>query len=275
MGENDTQKEQIAGLYDRAAASYGTVGPGIFAYGGRQLVERIGLAEGARVLDVGAGRGANLFPAAEAVGPGGQVMGIDLALGMVEETTAEITRRHLSNASMLQMDAEQMTFADASFDTVLCSFAIFLFPHLEQALAEFFRVLRPGGNVGITVAQDLDALTHWYGEHLTAYHERYHFPLSAGGGKGRDYAELPQYLTQAGFSDVQMLEEQADFVYANAQEWWDSKWTHGTRYSLECMAPEVLAQFKEEVFARLEQEAQSGDIHETLRFQFILAEKHP
>ena len=81
-------------------------------------------------------------------------------------------------------------------------------------------------------------------------------------GQGRNYAELPQYLTQAGFSAVQILEEQADFVYASAQEWWDAKWTHGTRYSLERMAPEVLAQFKDEVFARLEQEAQSGDIHE-------------
>lgn len=273
MSTNDTQKEQIAGLYDRAAARYGRVGPDFFSYGGRHLVERIGLAAGARVLDVGAGRGANLFPAAEAVGPGGQVMGIDLAQGMVEETTAEITRRNLSNASMLQMDAEQMTFADASFDAVLCSFAIFLFPHLEQALGEFFRVLRPGGKVGITVAQHLDALNGWYGEHLTAYHERYHFPLSAGGGQGRNYGELPQYLTQAGFGAVRVLEEQADFVYASAQEWWDSKWTHGTRYHLEQMAPEVLAQFKGEVFARLEQEAQADGIHETLRFQFMLAEK--
>jgi hypothetical protein len=39
------------------------------------------------------------------------------------------------------------------------------------------------------------------------------------------------------------------------------------------MAPEVLAQFKDEVFARLEQEAQAGGIHETLRFQYVLAEK--
>ena len=58
------------------------------------------------------------------------------------------------------------------------------FPHLEQALSEFFRALRPGGKVGITVAQDLDALSHWYGEHITGYHKRYQFPLHAGSGKG-------------------------------------------------------------------------------------------
>jgi hypothetical protein len=72
---------------------------------------------------------------------------------------------------------------------------------------------------------------------------------------------------------VQVFQEQADFVYADAQEWWDSRWTHGPRYSLEQMAPEVLVQFKDEVFARLAQEAQSQGIHETLRLQYIFADK--
>ena len=273
MNENERQKEQIAGLYDRVASAYGQVGPNFFAYAGQHLVERVGLAAGAYVLDVGVGRGANLFPAAEAVGPGGQVIGVDLARGMVEETTAEIVRRHLPQANMLQMDAEHLTFADASFDAVLCSFAIFLFPNLEQALAEMFRVLRAGGKLGIAVAQDLDAFSHWFGAHLTTYHERYHFPLRAGSGKGSNYAELPHALTQAGFGAVQVQEEQADFVYATAQQWWDSRWTHGPRYALEQMAPVVLAQFKEEVFARIIEEAQADGLHETLRFRYILAEK--
>ena len=58
-------------------------------------------------------------------------------------------------------------------DYVLCAFAIFLFPHLEQALSEFFRVLRPGGMLAITVARDLDTLSHWYGERITEYSWRY------------------------------------------------------------------------------------------------------
>jgi SAM-dependent methyltransferase len=174
---------------------------------------------------------------------------------------------------MLQMDAEHLTFPDAFFDYALCGFAIFLFPDLEQALSEFFRVLRPGGKIGITVAQDRDALSHWYGEHVTAYHLRYQFPLYAGGGKGSNYADLPQYLTNAGFTDVQVLQEQADFVYADAQEWWNSRWTHGPRYALEHMEPPVLVQFKAEVFAKLVQEAQSHGIHETLQIQYILADK--
>ena len=72
---------------------------------------------------------------------------------------------------------------------------------------------------------------------------------------------------------MQVLQEEADFVYANAHEWWDSRWTHGPRYALEQMAPEVLTQFKNEVFTRLAQEAQSHGIHETLRLQYILADR--
>jgi len=248
------------------------VGPNIFAYAGKHLVERIGMIEGAQVLDIAAGRGANLFPAAEMAGPQGQVVGIDLAEGMVQETRAEIERRKLHNATMLQMGAEHLIFPEDSFDYVLCGFAIFLFPSLEQTLSEFFRVLRPGGKLGITVAQDLDALSQWYGRHITEYHMRYQFLLRAGGGNGGNYSELPQYLINAGFKQVQVLYEQADFVYADAEEWWNSRWSHGPRYALEQMTPKVLAQFRAEVFAKLAQEAHSNGIHETLRIQYILAD---
>jgi ubiquinone/menaquinone biosynthesis C-methylase UbiE len=230
------------------------------------------IAEGAKVLDVAVGRGANLFPAAEKVGLRGQVIGIDLAANMVQETKAEIERRGIQNATVLQMDAEQLVFDPASFDDVLCGFAIFLFPHLEQVLSEFFRVLRTGGKLGITIARNPDALSQWYGKRLTEYHEQYHFPLNAG-GRQLDYSEIPSYLARAGFVDVQVLHEQAKFDYADAQQWWDEKWTHGTRYSLEHMSPEVLAQFKKEVFARLEEAQRQDGIYEERDLQFVIGTK--
>ncbi|HEY7348610.1 MAG TPA: methyltransferase domain-containing protein [Ktedonobacterales bacterium] len=273
MDTPETQKQQIAGLYDRVAAAYGSVGPNFFAHVGAHLIEHIGITPGARVLDVAAGRGANLFPAARQVGPRGQVIGIDLAPGMVQETTAELARRGISHASMLHMDAEHLTFPDASFDYLLCGFAIFLFPHLEQALAHFFRVVRPGGKIGISVASDLHALSHWFGQRLTDYHQRHQFPIRAGGGQGSNYAQLPQHLSLAGFTAIEVRQEQADFTYADPQEWWSARWTHGPRYALEHMPPAVLAQFQAEVLARLAQEAASGGIHETLNIQYILASK--
>lgn len=271
-------KDNIASLYNRVASTYGRVGPDRFAYAGKGLVERIGINEGARVLDVGVGRGANLFPAADKVGPRGNVIGIDLAEEMLRETGAEIERRGLRNAFVLSMDAEHLWFDDASFDYVLCGFAIFLFPHFEQALTEFFRVLRPGGTagitvrvpgkLGITVAHD-GSLSRWYSKLITEYHERHHFPLSAGGAR-LDLEELPAHLARAGFADVYVLQEQTDFIYADARQWWDARWTHGTRYSLENMTSEVLEQFKAEVFTRLAEEQRPDGIHEEWNLHYVI-----
>ncbi len=216
MNADDAVKASIAHLYNRVASSYGRVGPDPFGYAGQSLVERIGIREGARVLDVGVGRGANLFPAATAVGAQGRVIGIDLAERMLLETAEEIHKRQLSQAQVMRMDAEHLEFPPASFDAALCGFAVFLFPHLDQTLSEFLRVLRNGGRLGITLAHHPDALSRWYGAHLTEYAERYQFPLTAR-GQTTDLSDLPARLARIGFMEVHEYHERATFVYADAQ----------------------------------------------------------
>src|SRR5215467_8227718 len=100
----DAAKAEVAALYSLVAPMYGTVGPAVFAHFGRGLVEMMGISTGARVLDVAAGRGAILFPAAEKAGAAGRVTGIDLAGKMVQGTAADIERRGLKQAIMLLMD---------------------------------------------------------------------------------------------------------------------------------------------------------------------------
>ena len=63
---------------------------------------------------------------------------------MVRATNEEAERRGLG-IPVRVMDAEQLDFPDAEFDRVLCGFGVMFFPHLDQALAEFRRVLKPGG----------------------------------------------------------------------------------------------------------------------------------
>ena len=69
------------------------------------------LLAGTNVLDVAAGRGALLFPAAAKVGANGYVTGIDFSPDMVRETAKDIESRKLNHAEIRQMDAEQMNFA--------------------------------------------------------------------------------------------------------------------------------------------------------------------
>src|SRR5689334_4965853 len=80
-------KARIAGIFDRAAPTYDQTGVEFFGPPGRELVRLAGIAAGQRVLDLGCGRGNVLFPAAEAVGPTGEVIGVDFAPGMLTATT--------------------------------------------------------------------------------------------------------------------------------------------------------------------------------------------
>src|SRR6266576_6371116 len=116
------------------AATYDRVGVDYFEIFGRQLVATAHLAPGERVLDIGCGRGAVLFPAADAVGAQGQVTGIDLSPGMVQATASEVEHRGLNHVDVHVMDAQGPTLPTASYDVVLAGLAIFFLPDPVVAL---------------------------------------------------------------------------------------------------------------------------------------------
>lgn len=148
--EAENAKALVAQVFSDSADTYDQV-IDFFAPFGRALVDGARLAPGAKVLDVASGRGACLYPALSAVGADGFVTGIDIAPGMVEALGAELTGRGIANAEVRVGDAEALEFADGSFDAVLGGFMIFFCPDPEQVLAEFARVLKPGGVVALTI----------------------------------------------------------------------------------------------------------------------------
>jgi len=143
-------KAMVGGTFSAAAATYDQVIP-FFAPFGRALVAAADLDRGARVLDVASGRGACLYPALDSIGPEGSVVGVDLAPGMVDALAADLAARGVANASVQVGDAEALEFPAGSFDAVLAGFMIFFAPDPDQVLAEFARVLKPGGMVALTV----------------------------------------------------------------------------------------------------------------------------
>jgi O-methyltransferase/aklanonic acid methyltransferase len=269
-----TQKRLTAALYDSVAPIFDRVGPTVFARFGEQVVVLADIRPGSVVLDVATGRGANLFPAARAVGPAGRVVGIDFAEGMVDQTRQEIARLGLNHAIVLPMDAEALTFPDASFDAVLCSFAYFFFPHLEHALTGFYRVLRPGGVLGLTAWAQGDERWRWYEDQLVATFEcaGLPFPAQLGGGH-RDLDELKELLSTTGFREVRRVPLEVEAIYTDAEEWWAAKWTHGTRRPLEAMPESLRAAFIQDVTARMAPLRQPDGYHELWRVNCLLATK--
>ena len=114
--------------------------------GGRRLVERLGLEEGAHVLDIGCGTGRLARWIGERLGPRGSVVGID----PLEERIG-IARAHGGALRFEVGQAEDLgAFEDASFDAVCMSSVLHWVSDKAKALAEIRRVLRPGGRVGVT-----------------------------------------------------------------------------------------------------------------------------
>ena len=133
--EGNRKREESRRVFSEAAPIYDRIGPPIFSRFGQRLVDVSEMPLGANVLDVAAGRGAVLFPAAAKVGTSGRVIGIDFTTAMVRETAKDIASRKIANAEIRQMDAEQMEFDDAAFDCVTCGFALWMFAEPARVLA--------------------------------------------------------------------------------------------------------------------------------------------
>ena len=109
------------------------------------LLALAALRAGERVLDVACGTGLVSFRAAEAVAPGGEVVGTDISESMVEIARARAEALGRSNTAFERMDAEGMRLADASFDAALCALGLMYVPDPVQALKEQHRLLKPDG----------------------------------------------------------------------------------------------------------------------------------
>ena len=112
------------------------------------LLRAARLAPDQRVLDIAAGTGLAAEAAAEAVGPSGHVVAADISPAMVER--ARERRGALPNVSFAVEDGQALSFPDQSFDAVLCNMGLMYFPDPGRGLAEFQRVLRPGGRAVVS-----------------------------------------------------------------------------------------------------------------------------
>ena len=112
------------------------------------LLSAAALQSGESVLDVACGTGVIARLASERVGPGGKVVGIDVAPDMIEVARTTTAPSGLA-IEWREGDAASLPFPDGSFDIVLCQMSLMLFPDQATALAEMRRVLTAGGRVAL------------------------------------------------------------------------------------------------------------------------------
>ena len=111
---------------------------------GRQAAIDAAERVGGRILEVGVGTGISLPGYSSA----NRIVGIDLSEPMLRKAQERVAELSLHNVVRLEvMDAEHLSFTDASFDVVVAHYVVSTVPNPEAALDEFARVLRPGGEI--------------------------------------------------------------------------------------------------------------------------------
>ena len=261
-------KAEIAGVFSRTAGLYGQVGPPFFDYFADKLVDYVEVPSGSRVLDLATGTGAALRAAATATGETGTVVGVDISLEMTLRAKEVAATHGVSNADFCVMDAESVGFTTESFDVVLCAMGLMFLPNLPAVLSQITHLLRKPGRLGISTFGGQDEMSRRLVELARSYGVSKHLvwnPL-------RTEEEHEQLLEQFEFANIQTSNEEADFVYADKDEWWLMNWSAGLRGILEEIPNNQREQFKLDAFHSLGEYDQDDGIHHPRNALYTRAE---
>jgi phosphatidylethanolamine/phosphatidyl-N-methylethanolamine N-methyltransferase len=143
LSYKELDKETIAKAYARWAPVYDLVFGAVFERGRQAAIaaaERIG----GRILEVGVGTGISLPD----YSPRNRLCGVDTSEPMLRKAKERVAEHGLTNVEGLWvMDAEHLSFPNASFDVVVAQYVITTVPDPEATLDEFARILKPGGEI--------------------------------------------------------------------------------------------------------------------------------
>jgi arsenite methyltransferase len=170
------------------------------------------LRPGEVVLDLGSGGGIDCFLAARKVGPEGRVIGLDMTPDMIKLARRNAKKVGVTNVDFRYGEMEDIPLPDESVDIIISNCVINLSPDKDAVFGEAYRVLRPGGRMGVS-----DIVI--YGELPQSIRNRLDAWASCVAG-ALDESDYLSKIRAAGFEEVTVLSR--DYVkVGEAAEWED------------------------------------------------------
>jgi len=147
LGEDAHRASRV---YGAAADHYDWTALSFWDRFGAATVSRLQLPRGGSALDLCCGAGASAVPAAQAVGPTGHVLAIDVAEPLLKLARTRAAGAGLANIKFRHGDATCTGLEPGRFDAVICVFGIFFARDMPAFAAEMWRLVRPGGLLAVT-----------------------------------------------------------------------------------------------------------------------------
>jgi SAM-dependent methyltransferase len=190
---------------------------------GEAMIARLGIADDQQHLDIAAGTGEPGLTVAR-LAPSGHVVLTDLSPEMLEIATRRAHARGITNFETRVCSADDLPFADATFDSISVRFGYMFFPDLPGATAELARVLRPGGRLCSSVWVN-PAENPWTTIVMQAIATEAELPPPDPDGPSMYRCAAPGYVTAlyetAGLRDVAEWNVDVELVTRSPAEYWE------------------------------------------------------
>lgn len=242
--DESQRKEFIRQTFNTVAPGYDRHALRFFAKSAVQLVEQLELRGDEQVLDVATGTGAVALTLARCL-KNGQVVGIDMAEGMLRQAMDKATVQGLTNVAFRTMDMTALDLPPAHFDCATAAFALFFTEDMVACLRGIVERLKPRGRMlicgfsGPSFSPNVDL--------FLARIERYGVIVPPLSWKRLGDETLNQtLLAEAGLEDIRIHRRDLSYHLNDAESWWDVLWYAGFRGLLNQLSEDDLHRFREE-----------------------------
>jgi ubiquinone/menaquinone biosynthesis C-methylase UbiE len=220
---------KTASVFNAAADNFDEPALSFWHRFGQKTVDYLELRAGDCVLDVCCGTGASAIPAAVAVGPSGQVLGVDLADSLLQLARHKAEKQGLENIEFIKGDFLDLALlpenlpenSPENFDAIVCVFGIFFVPDMTAAIQSLWKRLRPSGKLAITswAAQAFEPASQAFWTAIEAERPdlvRCYSPWD----RINDADSLKALLESGGATQVSVTPQTIVHELASPEDWW-------------------------------------------------------